>query len=469
MSWKRVVTVGLGLLCLAAAARAGDWPQFRGPGGAGVSDEKQLPAEWSADKNVAWKADIPGVAWSSPVVWGDKVFVTTAVTDKQTKPKPFGGGPFGRGDNGDDPPPRGTRPGGGFGGGGFPGMGGGRPPNAVYRWQVYCLDREKGTVLWKQTAVEQKPAVGINPWNSYATETPVTDGDRVYAYFGMTGLYCYDFDGKLLWNKDLGAYRTNMGYGSGSSPTLDGDRLFVQCDNEEKSFLVALNKKTGEELWRVKRDERSSWSTPFVWKNKKRTELVVCAPGRVRSYNTEDGKQLWELTLGNTGFGATSTSTPVADDERIYVGSGGTRGSGPLFAVKAGASGDVTPKDDKETDGVAWSRTNGGPGIASPLLYDGYLYVLERGAITCYEAATGQPAYRHERLRRAAGFTSSPWAGDGKVYCLDEEGRTFVIQAGPEFKLLGTNTIEEMCYATPAASGGALFLRGEDHLFCIKP
>ncbi len=403
---------------------------------------------------------VPGVAWSAPVIWGDKVFVTTAVTDNQKKPT------------------------GGFGGGGRPG-GFGReqkPPDAVYMWQVYCLSAADGKVLWKETAAEKKPTIPIHATNSYATETPVTDGERVYAYFGMTGVFCFDFTGKMLWKADLGSYRMAMGHGTGSSPVLEGGRLFIQCDNEEKSFLVALDAKTGKELWRVARTERTAWSTPLVWKNRARTEIVCAGTQHVRSYDPATGKQLWELG-GMTGQ---IKASPVADSEMLYVGTGGGFGGGmggrpggpggregggkPLFAVKAGAAGDITLKDGaKANDGVAWHLPQGGPSTSSPLLYQGYLYVVEEraGQLTCYDAKTGKQIYK-ERLQGARSFTSCPWAADGKVYFVDSDAKTFVVQAGPEFKLLSKNEIDEMCWSSPAVANGALFLRTVDQLYCIK-
>jgi outer membrane protein assembly factor BamB len=455
------------VLCagLPAAAWSADWPQFRGPNGSAVSAEKNLPAEWSADANVAWKAQTPGYGWSCPVVAGDKVFVTTAATDNQKKPASgFGPGSFG---------PGAGRP--GFG----PGMG--RPPNDVYKWEVYCLSASDGKVLWHQTAAEHKPTIPIQASNTYATETPVTDGERVYAYFGMTGVYCYDLDGNQVWKKDLGSYRMMMGYGTGGSPTLDGDRLFIQCDNDEKSFLIALNKKTGEELWRTDRPEGSTWSTPLVWKNKVRTEIVCLGSRKVRSYDPETGKQLWELG----GMSGQVHASPVASEDLLYVGTGGGfapgRGFGPgssgpgaggkpLFAVKAGASGDITLKGDATSnDGVAWFLPQAGPPMASPLLYDGYLYILEQrgGQLSCYDAKTGDRVYR-ERLPGATGCTSSPWAYDGKVFCLADDGRTYVVQAGKDFKVLGKNDLDSMCYSSPAVAGGALFLRTVDSLYCIR-
>ncbi|HKB37422.1 MAG TPA: PQQ-binding-like beta-propeller repeat protein [Gemmataceae bacterium] len=466
MRARSVAFLALCVMCL--PARADDWPGFRGPGGSGVSSESKLPTDWSTSKNVEWKLKVPGVAWSSPVVVGDKVFVTTAITEKQTKPRPFGGfGGFGGGGGGGRP--GGGRPGGGFGGG----FGGGRAPDVVYRWEVHCIDRNNGKVLWKELAAEKKPAISATMGNSYASETPITDGERVYAYFGTNGgVYCFDLKGKKLWNKDLGSYQMQFGWGTGSSPVLEGDRLFIQCDNEKKSFLVALDKKNGKELWRAERSERSTWSTPFVWKNKKRTEIVACGSRRAISYDPATGKVLWELG----GMSGSASASPVADDERIYFGcgmGGGMMGGGnsPLFAVKAGASGDITLKSGTTSnDGVAWSRTRSGPYIVSPLLYKGYLYVAEQrgGMLSCYDAKTGKPAYSRERLQGARSFTSSPWAYDDKIFCLDEDGKTFVVQAGPEFKLLGKNELNEMFWSSPAIAGGALFLRGVDTLYCIR-
>jgi outer membrane protein assembly factor BamB len=359
---------------------------------------------------------------------------------------------------------------GGFGGGrgGRGGMGE-RIPNKIYHWQVVCLDRNTGKVLWSQQALEGKPRIPIQQSNTYASETPVSDGQRVYAYFGMHGLYCFDFDGKQLWKKDFGAYPTVMGQGPASSPVLDGERLYLQIDNEEKSFLVAVNAETGDELWRVPRDERTNHSSPVVWKNKDRSELVTSGSHKVRSYDPATGKVLWELEIGGRCY-----SSPVGDADMLYVGSesgmgmnGG--GGGGLYAVKAGASGDITLKEhDTSNAGVAWSTSRGGPEKASPLIYQGHLYVLRTngGVVTCYDKTTGKQIYR-QRIPGAAAFWTSPWAAEGKIFCLDDAGTTHVLDAGPEFKVLGTNKLNELFWASAAVADGSIYLRGVDNLYCI--
>jgi outer membrane protein assembly factor BamB len=425
--------------CTAAANSAGDWPQFRGPNGSAVSTDTNLPVEWGADKNVAWKVKVPGYGWSSPVVWGDRVFLTTAIADKQDKPA-------------DSSKWQG---------------GSGQKLDTVYKWELYCLAAADGHVVWKRTAAERRPTIPINRCNTYASETPVTDGRRVYAYFGAAGLFCYDFAGELVWKKEFGSFRTEYDHGTGASPALDGDRLFIQCDNEDKSFVVALDARTGEPRWRVERDERTGWSTPLVWKNRARTEVVCLGRRRVQSYDPATGRRVWELS----GMNGQAMASPVAGDDRLFAGTGGQLGGDrPLFAIRAGVSGDVTLKPGTASnEGVAWSLRKAGPLVATPLLYEGNLYILEQphGLVSCYEARTGKQLYR-ERLPQARGFVASPWAYAGNVFCLDEDGRTFVLRAGTEFHLLGRNDIGETTWATPALAGGALFLRTAEHLYCIK-
>jgi outer membrane protein assembly factor BamB len=434
-----------------AAPGDGDWPQFRGPQGNGIAAERGAPTRWTPDTNIAWKTKLPGIGWSQPVVSGGKIFLTTAEADTQPRPNPEDYSPGVRGVgllssflNVELP-----------------------PPNVTYRWKVICLDAASGSVLWEQLAYEGKPTVRIHPNNSYATETPVTDGERLIAYFGMTGVFCYDFSGKLLWKSELGAYPMQMGWGSGSSPAIHDGRVFIQCDNDKASFLVALDAQTGQEIWRAKRDERSNWSSPYVWKNKSRVELVTGGGTKARSYEPATGKVLWELDAS----GRTSV-TPVGDEDLVYLNSADrlTGQRGVLDAVRAGASGALMPPEEgKPSESVAWSIELTGHRVASPLLLDGCLYLLEQqnGILRCFDAKSGKEHYR-QRVPGATGFTASPWAADGKLYCLDQKGQTFVIELGPQFKLLATNKVDdEMFWSTPAISGRKLLVRGLNYLFCV--
>ena len=438
---KPVVSSWLVILGAALGARAEDWPQFRGPNGAGVSAEANLPTAWGTDQNIAWKVAVPGLGWSSPIVWGDRLFLTTAVPEGEVaKPSPMMQA------RSDDTALR----------------------DVVYRWEVHCLDRTSGRLMWKQVAARHRPAIPIHLKNSYATETPVTDGKCVYAYFGAAGLYCYTRDGALVWKKELGAPPMRGGWGTASSPALDGDRLFVLCDNEEQSFVAAFHKKTGEELWRVRRDEKSSWGTPYVWRNKARTELVTLA-GRTRSYDPADGRLLWELG----GMASTVTTTPVGTADLLFLGTGSmpVETDLPFYAIRPGSSGDLTPaKGPASGAGLAWVQPKSGPSMPSPLAYAGHVYILsEQGFFRCLDAGTGKEAYPRQRLQRARrGFSASPWAYDGKVFCLSQDGTTYVVQAGPAFKLLGANKLDDMFLASPAVSGGALYLRGRDSLYCLR-
>jgi len=439
-----------GLLSFSVAQSA-DWTQFRGPNGTGTVEETKLPDQWSASKNVAWKAGVNGYGWSSPIIVGDKVYLTSASTKDQKKPSSGG---FGGGGGGMRPP---------GGGGGFR-PGGGSAPNVNYKFEVVCLDLKDGKVVWSEVAADQKPTIPTHSTNTYASETPVSDGERIYAYFGMTGVFCYDLKGKQLWKKDLGSYSMAQGWGTGSSPVLDDKCIFIQCDNEQKSFLIALDKKTGDEVWKVSRSDRSSWATPYVWKTKDRTELVTVGSSSIRSYDPANGKVLWEIK-GIGTQGGRPAAAAVGDDERVYVGMGGGMGSsGPIYAVKAGAKGELS----SSSDSMAWSSRSGGPSTSTPILYKGYLYIVDgRGSVTCYEARSGKQSYK-ERLTGARSFTSSPWACNDKIYFLDDNGQTFVVKAGTEFKLLETNNIGEMCWSSPALTGDALLLRSVDRLYCIK-
>jgi outer membrane protein assembly factor BamB len=435
---RRVI---IGFLLLTTSSFAADWSQFRGPFGNSVADPLKLPVHRAENSNVAWKVKIPGRGWSQPVVVGDKIFVTTAVCDNEEKPR--------RGDRGITPDARDAR-------------------QDEYQWKVLCLAAATGKVLWERTAYEGKPAMPKHRGNTFASETPVTDGERVIAYFGMTGVACYDLNGNPQWGKNLGEYPTQAGWGSGSSPVIYGDAVVIQCDNDQSSFVVALDKKTGDELWRVDRDEKSNWSTPYIWKNKLRTELVLAGGTKMRSYDPATGKLFWEMA----GSGRTSIS-PVGNDDLLIVDSVTKfHGSpGRLAAIRAGASGDFSLPNDQKTSSefVTWSVILNSYRNASPLLYRGCLYMLEQngGIVRCFDAQTGKQHYQ-TRIPDATGFTASPWGNDGKVFLQDDSGLTVAIAPGPVFKVLSSNRLDDdIFWSSAAVTGDRLLLRGMQHLYCI--
>jgi outer membrane protein assembly factor BamB len=437
---NRTTAIAVGLtLWFGPSLRADNWPQFRGPAAAGVAEGPTLPDKWSATENVVWKATIPGRGWSCPIVWGDRVFVTTAVSEGTTEP---------------------VKKGLYFGGDRH------KASPAVHRWLVLCLDRSTGDIVWQREAHKGKPATPIHIKNSYASETPVTDGERVYAYFGNVGLFCYDFDGKPVWSKKWDAVPMQYNWGPAASPLLYKDRLYIINDNEKKSYLAALDKLTGDEVWRAERDEKSNWATPAVWENDRRTEIVTPGTGKVRSYGL-DGKLLWEFR----GMSMITIPTPLSRFGLLYVGSGYVMDKNkPLYAIRPGAAGDIslTPEQNGN-EHIAWRVRDAAPYNPSFLIYGDYLYVLyDRGFFSCYDARTGKSVYSKQRIPGGSAFTASPWAYNGKVFCLSEDGVTTVIQAGPEYKVLGQNSLDELTMATPAVAGGSLFLRTDTTLYRIE-
>jgi outer membrane protein assembly factor BamB len=296
----------------------------------------------------------------------------------------------------------------------------------------------------------------------------VTDGERVYAYFGNLGLFCLDAHGKEVWSQKFSHFKTRYGWGTAASPVLHGDRIFVVNDNDEQSFLVALDKKTGKQLWRVERDEKSNWATPFVWKNEQRTELVLPGTKKVRSYDL-DGKVLWELG----GMSSIVIPTPFAQRGLLYVCSGYVGDKvRPVYAIRPGASADISLKDGATSNAsVAWFEKTAAPYNPSPLVYGDHFYVLfDFGFLSCRDAKTGREIYDKQRINPegATAFTASPWAYDNKVFCLSEDGDTFVFQAGPEYKLIGKNSLDEMCMTTPAIARDSLIIRTMSKLYRIQ-
>ena len=423
-----------------AANQSTNWPQFRGPGALGVSDNPNLPDHWSTNENVAWKIEVPGRGWSSPIVWGDRVFVTTVLSEGEVEPAKKGLY-----------------------------FGGDRKevPKARHQWLVLGYDLKSGRELWRQEAHRGAPPNQLHVKNTYSSETPVTDGERVYTYFGNVGLFCYDLDGKPLWSTNWPPVKTRYGWGHAASPIVHNGRVFVVNDNEEKSFAVALDARTGGQIWRVERDEKSNWATPYIWQNEQRTEIITCGSKRVRSYDL-DGKLLWE-------FGGMSTiviPTPFSKFGLLYVCSGYVGDKvRPVFAVKPGAAGDISLQPGETNNQfIAWYQRVASPYNPSPLLYGDHFYVLfDFGFLSCHDARTGRQVYEKQRIRTdTTSFTASPWAANGKIFALSEDGDTFVFQAGPDYKLLHKNSLDEMCMATPAIAGDRLLIRTLTKLYCLR-
>lgn len=438
---KRCLLITGCLLSLLSSIPAQDrWPQFRGAQSMAVTEDPNLPDKWSATENVAWKIDVPGVGWSSPIIWGDKIFVTSVVK---------------AGSN--ETPKKGLY----FGGERY------EVSKEEHRWMLYCIDWKTGKTLWEREAFRGAPQTPHHLKNTYASETPVTDGERVYAYFGNLGLFCYDLNGKQIWKQMNEPRRTRFGWGTAASPVLYKDRLYVVNDNDEQSYLMALDKKTGQQAWRVEREVGTNWATPYIWENDKRTELIVPATKVVRSYSL-DGKTLWEFK----GMSSISIPMPFSKFGLLYVTSGYVGDQNrPVYAVKAGASGDISLKEgERSNEFIAWYLPQGGPYNPSPIIYGDYYYTLyDRGFFTAHEARTGKEIYGKQRIEaNISGFTSSPWAYNGKLFCLSEDGDTFVIQAGTEYKLLGKNSLDELCMASPAIARGSLIIRTASKLYRIS-
>ena len=423
------------------AAEASNWPQFRGPGARGIGTGDALPDSWSATENVAWKTDIPGRGWGSPIVWGDKVFLSSVINSGES-----------------EEPKKGLY------------FGGNRPDalTTLHRWVAYCLDLNSGTILWEKTLHEAPPESSIHLKNSYASETPVTDGERVYFYFGNLGIFAFDLEGELQWSKSLPARKTRHGWGTAASPVLCEGRLYLVNDNDEASWLMALDAKSGEEIWKIDREPESNWSTPYVWENELRTELIVPATYRVISYDLE-GEELWSFE----GMSSITIGTPYAADGLLYVSSGyvGSRHK-PIYAIRPGASGDISIDETmRSNDYIVWCDWRAAPYNPTTLVYDGLLYsLLDRGLLSVMNPETGAFHFERERLQDSkSGFTASPWAYNGKVFCLNEDGETYVFKAGKSYELIRVNRLAEgdMGMATPAMTNNKLLIRTSARLYCI--
>ncbi len=424
-------------------AKRFQWPSFRGPSASGVADGQNPPTAWDPETghNVLWSTPVPGLGHSSPVVWGDRIFLTTAVSADPDAV--FRYGTDGRQDRRSD-----------------------RSRNA---WYVYAIDRRGGAVVWVREAISGSPSVQRHPKNSYASATPATDGEHVVVLMATGGVFCYDFDGELLWDVDLGpldagaSYDTAYQWGAASSPIIWQDLVIVQADQQEGSFIAAFDIGTGEEVWRTPRDLISSFSTPTIHVGPERTELVTNGAGAMHGYDPASGEELWRMS----GSSLNTTPTPVSDRGLVYVASGyRTR---PIFAIRSGATGDISLAAGESSNAhVAWSSPRDGPYIATPLVYRGHLYVVSaNGVLTVFDSATGERVYQRRIGDTGGAYSASPIAGDGRIYLTSEDGDIFVVRAGPEYELLATNRMGEVCLATPAISEGQLFIRTTGHLFAV--
>ena len=420
---------------ISSDAGAQEWPQFRGPDGNGVLPQLEHPVEWGSDRNIAWSIDLPGGGLSSPIVHGERIFLTTAIG--AAPPVSYSEGV------------RDMSP---------------QKPETALKFHVICFQVNDGSKLWEKTIVEKQPEYPIHGSNSFATESPATDGKHLFVYFAAVGtVAALDFDGNEIWRQELGAYPTGNNFGSGSSLTTGEGKVFIQCDNDESSFVLALNAATGEEVWRRERQSRTSWATPVFWENDRRAELITCGSGFVTSYDPASGEELWTIT----NIGGSFSASPASDKQFIYLGNSGPRSSGPLLAIDSEMEGDRKFDPDEPLEHLAWSKMQAGPGMASPVSVGGYLYIPGRGILTCYSSKDGTVAFK-QRLELSS-MAASLWAAGDRVFLMDEDGKTLVLEVGPEFNIIATNQIsDDLFWSTPAVIGNSLLIRGVKKLYCIR-
>jgi outer membrane protein assembly factor BamB len=445
--------IALTAFVLAVGSASSDpahWPQWRGPFFNGVA-RTAAPVEFGDTKNIKWKIEVPGRGFSTPVIWGDRIFLTTAApTGKGAQPAP----PPEQPQNPDAQNTEGRRQGRG-------GPGGGAGANEEQKFVVMCLDKKTGKTIWERVAKTATPHEGYHrQYGSFASNAPLTDGRYLYVSFGSRGIYCYDLDGKLIWEKDLGVQmRMRNQFGEGVAPALHGNLLIHPYDQENGSFVVALDKRNGKEVWRTSRDEISAWSTPLIADVKGKKQVVISATKKVRSYNPEDGKLIWECA----GLGSNVIPHPAQHNDTVLVMSG--HRDPKLMAVRLGREGDLTG-----SDAILWTQTRGTSYTASPVLHDNKFYALtDNGMLSCFNATTGEPYYHQQRMPQPDNFKASPVAAGGNLYLASESGVVTVIKMGEKFEIAATNTLtDQMFVASPVVAEGELFLRSKTHLFCVS-
>lgn len=450
MSRTFATSLGAGLSALAwtipvvGAEKTIHWPGFRGPGASGVADQCRTPLTWNVaeSRNVRWKTPIPGLGHSCPIIWEDRIYVTTAISGQKDAPLRVG-------------------------------LYGGIDPvqdDTEHEWRLYCLDKGTGKVLWKETAVKAVPRVKRHTKATHANSTPATDGKYIVTFLGSEGLYCYDTSGELVWKKDLGPLDSGFfmvptaQWGFASSPVIDRGRVYVQCDVQQGSFVACYDVKSGGEIWRTERNEVPTWSTPTIYRKGKNAQLIVNGYKHLGGYDLNTGEELWRIS----GTGDIPVPTPIIGKGLFYFTSAHGPGA-PLYAVKPSARGDITPAEGGNlNEHLAWYVPRNGAYMQTPILYKGLLYSCsDGGVLMCYDPKTGTQHYKTRLSESGGGFTASPVAADGKLYFTGEEGDVFVVKPGKAYELLATNPLGEICMATPAISEDTLFFRTQKHLFAI--
>lgn len=430
---------------LCQATKGEVWPSFRGAYASGVLDGQNLPEQWDVEtgENIRWQRQIPGLSHASPIIWQEKLFVLTAISgsgDTYLKH-----GLYGAGDASGD--------------------------RSSHQWKLLCLNKFNGELIWEAVVAEGQPIDKRHIKATYANSTPATDGNLVVAFLGSQGVFAVDMDGNKLWAKDLG--RLNVGaydapdyeWGSASSPILHNGNVYLQCDTQEASFLIALEGKTGKILWKTMRDEQPSWGTPTIYPGKTRTELITNSSGYIYSYNPVNGEELWRLS----GSSNITAPTPVFKDDILIVASG-RRPTKPIFAIRPGGSGDITPDENSKTDDfILWRKTGRGPYMPTPIIYGDLVFMLlNQGILDCYDLKTGEELFRKRLRHTGGGFSASPVAADGKLFLSGEDGDIFVVGADSLYKEIAVNNMNEVVMASPAISEGILYIRGKEHLFAIS-
>lgn len=438
---KPATFFSLAVLTVFSAEAQENWPRFRGSDGTGAApDNTGLPLTWTTTDNVQWVTGVPGWGWSCPIVWENRVFVTTVVADEENLT-----------------PSKGL----------YLGEGVRKPAKGIHHWRVYCFDLSTGKELWNHEPHTGQPKIPRHPKSTYAAESATTDGKRLFVLFGDVGLYCYDLNGKPLWSVPIEPKKTFQDYGAAASPVVHDGKVFVVYDNKEDSWIAAFDAETGNELWKKPRRETHSWATPLVWQNELRTEIVVPGKNRNRSYST-NGELLWEF---NGKMSNLVIPSPLTAHGLCYIASGYVGDSHrPTFAVRPGASGDITPQGDfTDSEYIAWYQGKSSPYNPSQIVYGDYLYTCyDRGFLTCHNAKTGEEVYGKRRFTPGGSFTSSPFAYNSHLFFLSEDGLTYVVKAGPEFDIVERNNLDELCMACPAVVGDKLLIRTASRLYCMS-